>query len=82
MTEVKTSFYSEQEFLILSQDGEDLVMIVILFNLVMTVKRSEVIKIVNIRGFGIPEEVTIDTNQDVAPEYELLENSDLDAYMS
>ena len=39
MTEVKTtwgSFYSKQDFLILDQDGEDVVMGVIWFNLVMT----------------------------------------------
>ena len=46
-------------------------------HLVMTAKRSEITKIVYIRGFGIPEEVPIDFNQDVSPEDELLENSDL-----
>ena len=43
MTEVKTmwgTFYSEQEFFILDQDGEDLVMGLIWFNSVMTAKRS------------------------------------------
>jgi len=53
---------------------------VIWFNSVMTAKRSEITKIVDIRGFGIPEEVPIELSQDVAPEDELLENSDLDAY--
>ena len=45
MTEVKTtwgSFYSEQEFSMLDQDEEDLVMGVIWFNSVMTAKRSEI----------------------------------------
>ena len=70
MTEVKTTwgtFYSEQEFLILGQDGEDLVMEVIWFNSVMTAKRSQITKIVDIRGFGILEEVPIEFIQDVAP---------------
>jgi len=82
MTEVKTiwgRFCSEQEVLILDQDGEDLVSGVIWFNSVMTAKRSEITKIVDIRGFGMSEEVPIEVNQDVAPEDELLENSDLDA---
>ena len=48
------------------------------FNLVMTAKRSQITKIVDIRGFGIP----IEFSQDLAPEDELLENSDLDAYPS
>ena len=38
----------------------------------MTAKRSEITKIVDIRGFGIPEQVPIEFNQDVAPEDELL----------
>ena len=41
---------------------------------------TEITKIVDIIGFGIPEEVPIEFSQDVAPEDELLENSDLDAY--
>ena len=51
---------------------------VICFYSVMTAKRSEITKIVDIRGLGIPEEVPIEFSQDVAPEDELLENSDLD----
>jgi len=53
MTKVKISlgsFFSE-EFLILDQDGEDLVMGVFWFNSVMAAKRSEITKIVDIRGF-------------------------------
>ena len=49
MTKVKTtwqSFHSEQEFLILDEDGEDLVMGVIWFNSVMTAKRNQITKIV------------------------------------
>ena len=45
----------------------------------MTAKRSEITKIVYIRGFRIPEEVPIEFTQDVGHEDELLENSDLDA---
>jgi len=45
----------------------------------MTAKRSEITKTVDIRGFGIPEQVPIEFNQDVAPEDELLENLDLNA---
>ena len=48
----------------------------------MTAKRSEITKIVDIRGFGIPEQFPIEFNQDTAPEDDLLENSDLDAYPS
>ena len=44
----------------------------------MTAKRSEITKTVDIRGFGIPEQVPIEFNQDVAPDHELLENSNLD----
>ena len=76
------SLYSEQELLILDRDGEDLVMGVIWFNSVMTAKRSEITKIVDIRGFGIPEQVPIEFSQDVAPEDDLLENLDLDAFPS
>ena len=36
----------------------------------------------DIRGFGIPEQVPVEFNEEVAPEDELLENSDLDAYPS
>jgi len=44
MNEVKTSWgtFSEQEFLILNQDGEDLVLGVIWFNLIMTAKRDQI----------------------------------------
>ena len=51
MTEVKTtwgSFHSEQEFLILDQDGEDLVVGVIWFNSVMAAKHDQITKIVDI----------------------------------
>ena len=76
MTEVKTtwgSFHqgyvnSEQEFLILDQDGEDLVVGVIWFNSVMTAERDQITEIVDIRGFGIPEEVPIEFSQDIVPE--------------
>jgi len=39
---------------------------------------------VDTQGFGMPEEVPIEFNHDVAPEDELLENSDLipDTYPS
>ena len=60
MTEVKTtwgSFYPEQEYLILDQDGEDLVKGDIWFYSVMTAKRRKTTKIVDITGFGIPEQV-------------------------
>ena len=43
----------------------------------MTTKRRELTKIVDIRGFGVPEEVPIKFSQDVAPEDEFLGNSDL-----
>ena len=85
------SFYSEQEFLILDQDGEDLVLGIIWFNSVMIAKRSEITKIVNIRGFGIPEEVLfvccccsvpIDFSQHIAPQDDSLENSDWDVFPS
>ena len=71
MTEVKTTrrtFYLEQEFLIFDQDGEDLVMGVIWFNSIMTAKRNQITKIVDIRGFGIPEEVPIEFSQDISPQ--------------
>ena len=42
----------------------------------MTAKRSEITKILDIRGFRILEEVPIEFSQDVAPDDELLENSD------
>ena len=48
----------------------------------MTTKRRELTKIVDIRGFGVPEEVPIKFSQDVAPEDKLLENLDLNAYPS
>ena len=67
--------YSEQEILILDQDGENLVIGVIWYNSVMTAKPSEITKIVDIRGFEIPvisEEAPIDFNQDSAPEDESL----------
>ena len=87
MTEVKTTsttgiFYDKQEFLILNQDGEDLVMGIIWFDSVMTAKRSKITKIVDIRGFGIQIEVPIEFSQNVAPKDELLENSNSDAYPS
>jgi hypothetical protein len=44
----------------------------------MTAKRREITKIVDIRGFGIPEKVPIEFNHDVTPEDELLKNYDLD----
>jgi len=55
---------------------------VIWFNLMMTAKRSEITKIVDIRGFEIPEQVPIEFNLDIAPEDDLWENSDLDTYPS
>ena len=48
----------------------------------MTAKHSEITKIMDMRGFGIPEEVPIEFSQDVVPEDELFENSDLDAYLN
>jgi len=83
MTEVKTTwgtFHSEQEFLILDQDGEDLVMGVIWYNSIMTAKRDQITGIVDIRGFGIPEQVPIEFSQDIAPEDDLLGNSDLGVF--
>ena len=44
----------------------------------MTAKRREITKM-DIRGFGIPEQVPIEFNQDMAPKDDLLKNSDLDA---
>jgi len=44
----------------------------------MTAKRREITKIVDIRGFGIPEKVPTEFNHDVTPEDELLKNYDLD----
>ena len=48
----------------------------------MTAKRSQITEIVDIRGFGIPEQVPIEFSQDIAPEDDLLENSDLDVFPS
>ena len=73
-------FLFRKELLILDQEGEDLVIGAIWFNSVMTAQRREITKIVDIRRFGIPEEVPVEFSQDVAPEDKLLENSDLDAY--
>ena len=39
-------------------------------------------EIVDIGGFGIPEQVPIEFSQDIAPEDDLLENSDLDVFSS
>ena len=55
---------------------------VIWFNSIMTAKRDQITKIVDIRGFGMPEEVLIEFSQDIAPEDDLLENSDLDVFPS
>ena len=55
MTEVKTTwrtFHSEQKFLFLDQDGEDLVMRVIWYNSVMTAKRSQITEIVDTKVSG------------------------------
>ena len=55
MTEVKTTwgtFHSEQEFLILDQDGEGLVMGVIWYNSVMTDKRSQITEIVDMKSWN------------------------------
>ena len=76
MTEVKTTwdtFHSEQEFLIVDQDEEDLVMGVIWYNSIMTAKRDQITENVDIRGFGIPEKVPFEFSQDIAPEDDLLE---------
>ena len=73
MTEVKTtwgSFYSEQKKLTFDQDGEDLVMGVIWLNSVMTAKWSQITKIVDIRGIGIPEEVPVEFSQNIASDDE------------
>ena len=54
VTEVKSTwgnFYSEEEFLILDQDEEDLVMGNIWYNSVMRAKRSEILIIMDSRGF-------------------------------
>ena len=64
ITEVKTTwenFYSEQEFLILVWEIIQCVGF-IWYNSVMTANRSEVTKIVDIKGFGMPEEVPIEFN--------------------
>ena len=75
------SFYSEQEFLILDQDGR--IWLSALFGLIRWWPLNrDITKIVDIRGFGKPEEVPIEFNRNVAPEDELLENLDLDAYRS
>ena len=47
----------------------------------MTAKRDQITEIVDIRGFGIPEQVPIEFSQDIAPEDDLLENSDLDVFL-
>ena len=39
---------------------------VIWFNLIMMEKRSQITKIVDIRGFGIQEEVPLEFSQDIA----------------
>ena len=64
----------------MDQDGEDLVMGVIWYNSVMTAKRSQITEIMDIRGFGIPEQVPIEFSQDIAPEDDLLGNSDLGVF--
>ena len=43
----------------------------------MTAKSNQITKNVHIRGFGILEEVPIEFSQDIAPEDELLEISDM-----
>ena len=48
----------------------------------MAAQRSEITKIVDIWGFGIPDQVPIEFDQNVAPEDDLLANSDIDAYLS
>jgi len=48
----------------------------------MTAKRDQITKIVDIQNFGVPEEVSIEFKQNIAPENEWLENSDLDAFPS
>ena len=50
---------------------------VIWFNAIMTAKRDQITEIVDIRGFGIPEQVPIEFSQDIAPEDDLLENLDV-----
>ena len=56
-------------------------MVVIWFNPVMTAKCRKITKMIeDIRGFVIPEEVPVGVSQDVVPEDELLENSNLGAY--
>ena len=49
---------------------------------IMTAKRDQITEIVDIRGFGIPEQVPIEFSQDIAPKDDLLENSDLDVFPS
>ena len=53
-------FLFRKELLILDQEGEDLVIGAIWFNSVMTAQRREITKIVDIRRFGIPEEVPVE----------------------
>ena len=77
----KFSFRTEI-FNCLDQDVKDLVMEVIWFKSIMTAKRDQITKIVDTRGFGIPEQVHIEFSQDIAPEDDLLENSDLDVFPS
>ena len=55
---------------------------VIWYNSIMTAKRDQITEIVDIRGFGIPEQVPIEFSQDIASEDDLLENSDLDVFPS
>jgi len=54
---------------------------VIWYNSIMMAKRDQITEIVHIRGFGIPQQVPIEFSQDIAPEDDLLKNSDLDVFL-
>ena len=82
-TEVGTNlghFHSDQEFMVLGNDVEDLVMGVKWFNAIHNVSQDDHVKILDATLRGLTMENPIEFGQDLAPEDDLLECSNIGVF--
>jgi hypothetical protein len=71
---------SVQEFLVLEEDAEDMVMGVHWHNELVGGHRANLTRIVDLDTFGVSVPNPLDSAQDEAPEYEMFEDSNVESY--
>ena len=76
------NFHSDQDFLILDQDSEDLVMGVQWYNYIFREPHHVRTKIVDIRARGLMIENPINMGQHLAPEDDILEGSTIGVFLT